>query len=67
MKRYLAAMALLLGTIVVAVAILATQIGLDHNAGWGLRRTALLFFGILIVALAIYFQFRYIPSEIQIC
>ncbi len=56
MKRVVAVVAFLAGMGLVAAAVFAAELGLDHNAGWGRGRIALLSLGVLIVAVVIYGQ-----------
>ncbi len=49
---------LLLGGVIIGAAVFAEAIGLDNDPGWGMGRIAILFFGILILAIGV-FRFFY--------
>src|SRR5512146_1217149 len=55
MKRYLSAIGILAGLVLIGAALLANEIGLDHNAAWGRGRILLFSCGLLVMAWAALF------------
>jgi len=52
LRRLTAIVTAVLGTAIIGLAILATQLGIDHNNVWGPRRLALLAIGVLLLFLS---------------